>query len=384
MFYSNASVSEVKGRKVKTWKGQIRYKNADGQWRSKYKTFKVDKKRDAQKLLREWWQEEEDKAQKAFCTGKDTIAEKVAAFIEQQHLLGVLALPIYQHELWVCDTYVFPFVGTIKYYEATTDDLQRWVNTLAKTYAPSTVWRAFTSVSKVYDKDLKAGKIPKDPTAGVALPRIPRTEHNSLDSQGQQSLLALSATGRAPYYLYVRFGLYTGMRLGEMCGLKWKDIDLGRDTIKVVRAAKPYWEDGGYGKGKSKVMYGLPKNEKKRVIPIIPQLREVIEEVADQIDPDIEDFVMGGNPRIVSANFSRYCRVHHVNGICGKHISMHSLRHTFATNAIASGMDVLTLSRILGHEKPSTTLNIYADAMPDVIQNSASRLAVYLEEHSEV
>ena len=145
----------------------------------------------------------------------------------------------------------------------------------------------------------------------------------------------------------------TGLRLGEICSLKWEDIDLEQMIIHVnstVQRIALLNQDS-----KTTLMTTSPKSIFSiREIPISEELKKLLV----QIKKDNEEYVLGGNkpmePRTYQNRFKKYLR-----DIKIKEYNFHILRHTFATNCIDNGMDVKSLSEILGHSDVQITLNRY-------------------------
>lgn len=144
----------------------------------------------------------------------------------------------------------------------------------------------------------------------------------------------------------------TGMRLGEICSLKWEDIDLDQRVIRINRTIQRIAVTGG--NTKTTLMESSPKSAfSMREIPVsdhIVRILNVLERTGE--------YVIGGKkpvePRTYENHFKRYAEKAGI-GIC----NFHMLRHTFATNCIENGMDVKTLSEILGHSSVQITLNRY-------------------------
>lgn len=150
----------------------------------------------------------------------------------------------------------------------------------------------------------------------------------------------------------------TGLRLGEICSLKWEDIDLEQMIIHVKstvqRVALLNQEK------KTALMTTSPKSIfSVREIPISKELKELL----DRFKND-QEYVLGGDkpmePRTYQNRFRKY-----LCDINVKRYNFHILRHTFATNCIDSGMDVKSLSEILGHSDVQITLNRYVHPTMD-------------------
>lgn len=151
--------------------------------------------------------------------------------------------------------------------------------------------------------------------------------------------------------------LYTGLRIGELLALEWSDIDMTKAELTVNRTCH-------FGKdktGKYTRMTDTPKtNSSARTIPlpkqIVPMLRE-IKKNSHSI------YVISSGVKPVSIRSYQRTFASVLKKIDVPHRGFHSLRHTFATRALECGMDVKTLSEILGHKSPTVTLNRYAHSL---------------------
>lgn len=154
----------------------------------------------------------------------------------------------------------------------------------------------------------------------------------------------------------IMLSLYCGLRLGEVCGLQWSDFDLEHNLHHVNRTVQRI-KKTGCEKG-TKIWIGTPKSKSSvRSIPLPDFLLPSIRELSKGVPPDC--FVLSKtfspiDPRTYQYQFNRVLK------ICGiKKTKYHTLRHTFATNCVALGFDIKTLSEILGHSNVSITLNKY-------------------------
>jgi integrase len=161
--------------------------------------------------------------------------------------------------------------------------------------------------------------------------------------------------------------MMTGLRIGEVCGLKWRNVDLKEKTITVdCTIARVYIPKtfGSTSEKKSYVREGTPKTRSSnRCIPITAQLAKCLAKVRG-IMPD-NFYIASGTETCTEPRTFR----HHFNNLCKKAgvriIKFHGLRHSFATNMIRGGADIASVSRILGHSDISTTLDVYTHASMD-------------------
>lgn len=170
------------------------------------------------------------------------------------------------------------------------------------------------------------------------------------------------------YSLAIFISLYTGLRIGELCALKWSDIQ--NQTISVNKTMIRLKDDVG----KSSVMISTPKTENSnRTIPIPEFLNEIIEQYRKSDD----QYVISTNklnfvePRLMQLKFKK------ITNICNlENVTFHTLRHTFATRCIECGFDLKTLSEILGHSDVKTTLNKYVHSSMDLKKSNMEKLSL--------
>ena len=150
----------------------------------------------------------------------------------------------------------------------------------------------------------------------------------------------------------VLLALYTGLRIGEICALKWENIDLFKKVILVDSTVSRIKHNG-----KTVFIIGSPKTKNsKRLIPIPKRLLILLKDAyknrkSEYVISTKADFVI---PRTFEYRYHKILKDLHIESI-----NFHTLRHTFATTCISNGMDVKSLSEILGHSNINTTMQIY-------------------------
>lgn len=170
--------------------------------------------------------------------------------------------------------------------------------------------------------------------------------------QEQVRILACIYSNLDLFKIALLFCLYTGLRLGELCALKWTDFDCHDETITVNRTVQRITVNGHLVK--TMLMETDPKStSSKRVIPLTAEILELLNGLKKD-----KPYIFGGDrplePRTMQYRFKKILEE---AGVESK--NFHILRHTFATNCVESGMDVKTLSVILGHSDVKITLNRY-------------------------
>lgn len=162
--------------------------------------------------------------------------------------------------------------------------------------------------------------------------------------------------------------LNTGMRIGEICALKWENIDLEKRELYIKETLQRIYNNEQEG---TKIIIDSAKTKTSvRTIPISNKLYNILINFKGQYKS--EDFFLTGNskgiePRTYQNSYKNYLRQARV-----KPYKFHILRHTFATKCIETGMDVKSLSEILGHSNVEITLNKY-------VHSSNKRKKRYLE-----
>lgn len=168
--------------------------------------------------------------------------------------------------------------------------------------------------------------------------------------------------------------IYSGMRIGEVCALQWKDIDLEEKVIRVNKSIQRiYTEEDTMGKMKTELLISTPKTKSsQREIPIVQPLFKMMKDFAKICRPDY--FVCSGTTTPIEPRTYRSYYMKKIEEIGLPHLKFHGLRHTFATQLIASKADVKTVSAILGHSDITTTLNTYVHPSRDDKRNALSKL----------
>ena len=162
-------------------------------------------------------------------------------------------------------------------------------------------------------------------------------------------------------FTFRNLGIYiclsTGMRIGEVCALKWSDIDLGTETIHVNRTIERIYIIEG-DKRRTELVIGTPKTKNSiREIPVSKELMKLIRPLKKLMNDDYFVITNEAKPTEPRTYRNYYKQLLKQLGI--PDLKFHGLRHSFATRCIESQCDYKTVSVILGHANISTTLNLY-------------------------
>ena len=191
----------------------------------------------------------------------------------------------------------------------------------------------------------------------IKLPMATEKPVTAFEKWEQEKLEKYCLSSNKTNYLGIVICLYTGIRLGELLALTWNDIDFKSGIMTISKTAYRIKQNG-----KPQVVIDKPKTKNSsRLIPLPKQLLEILKR-AKRISKS--DFVLstrtGGivGTRAYQKTYERILKKLDI-----PYKNFHSLRHTFATRAIEMGMDVKTLSEILGHKNPVITLQRYTHSM---------------------
>ncbi len=153
----------------------------------------------------------------------------------------------------------------------------------------------------------------------------------------------------------ILISLYSGIRIGELCALKWKDIDFKNNILYINKTLQRiYLKNDKHGR--SKVVITSPKTaNSNRAVPINKYILSLLANYKGRN----EEYVISGTKDYIEPRTYRRFFTKLLDDLGIQNVNFHALRHTFATNCISLGVDYKTLSEILGHANINLTLNLY-------------------------
>ncbi len=201
----------------------------------------------------------------------------------------------------------------------------------------------------------------ESPFEGVIMPKCRKPEVKMLTADQQNTLKSYIAQNTTLTALGIAFSLFMGLRLGEVCGLMWSDIDFEKRILTVSRTVQRVAVRSENRKTELVVM--PPKSESScREIPIPPFVFSMLMKLRSTDN----SYIISGcgkplEPRTMQNRFAKILKNVNLPSAC----TYHGLRHVFATTALEKGFDIKTLSEILGHSKIEVTLSRYIHSSLD-------------------
>lgn len=201
-------------------------------------------------------------------------------------------------------------------------------------------------------------------------PSVPKKELQILTSDVQTSFEKILIEEENEVSLGTMIALHTGMRIGEVCALMWEDVDFENNIIHVRHTVARVTSISDVSK--TKLIIDTPKTmSSKRDIPISSVLKPILFSAHEHKKSTY--VVSENNSFIGTRTFDyRYRQMLKRNNI--SNFNFHTIRHTFATRCIEVGVDVKSLSEILGHSNVSTTLNTYVHPSMEIKKNQIEKL----------
>lgn len=295
-----------------------------------------------------------------------------------------------QYEQYVT-RHILPKLGSIKLQKLTQKQLQDFFNEKMVGgrldgkpggLAVKTLTNMYRMLHEALEHAMEGANpiLAKNPLSGVKLGKDVKKEMRVLTVKEQADIQEAVMSMPDPVAYGIIFAVNTGLRIGEMLGLNWSDIDFDKHSFKVRRTAQRLDKvnfDPKTDKGpKTEVVLCEPKTESsKREIPIFDDLWDGLMEYRRKqvvMREIVGDAYQGHNlvfcntlggviePRTYEDKFKKAAKIALIKGA-----TFHTLRHTFATRALEAGMDIKVLSVLLGHSSVSITLNLYGHVLPD-------------------
>ena len=370
-------------------KGENIYKRKDGRWEGRYvRVYGENGKTKYGYIYAATYREAKQKLEEKKCHGENLQVESAPnCNTRYSEILDACSLCIsvkestYARYFRLIETHIRPFLGKYPICKISTQLIEGFIRNQLDSgrldgkggLSPKTVTDILTIIksSMEYARyngcdiicDLRKLTIRKNDK-----------EMRVLTQTEQSALVNVLLTDTDRYKFGVLLSLYTGIRIGELCALRWEDISLPDSRLKVRKTMQRIQNTSIIAATKTKVVITEPKSQcSMRDIPLPRFIVEIAERFADSPNA----FVLSGDknkyvePRTMQNHFKAYIKESRIEDA-----NYHALRHTFATRCIEVGFDIKTLSEILGHANVNITLNRYVHSSFDLKCANMNKLSL--------
>lgn len=286
---------------------------------------------------------------------------------------------------------VYRAIGDTSMEKITVRQLQEFINSLSKDGAnevngkplsPKTVRHVLSLVSDIFAYAVRMGIARENPCVRVVLPKLVRKEKKIYTVEETVRLMELLRKEPVKYRAFFYLLIYSGCRRGELLGLEWRDVDFANCLISIRRTSC-YTPDRGTYTDTTKT------EQSKRTLKLPQEVMDILCELRDfqlrQADIFGDKWVESGRlftkengePQHPNTSY------HWLEKFCARNglpfYGLHSFRHLFASLLVGNGVDIVTVSGVLGHSAVSTTSNIYCHMLEDARVRASDTVASALQ-----
>ena len=379
MKYTTWSIQRLNDKKGKPFQAIAQYKDENGKWRHKTKVLRqAQGKKEAEALAKEWF-DELNKAAEDKPSVKDTVSSIFYGYMREQFASRAIESSTKFKQEKAFRLYAEPYIGDLGFSTVDRDDIGRWITALhSKGLKPGTIYHSFTVVKKVFTHYFTIGEINRNPCVGFKLQRGEPKQSHMTEEQLNNFIACVNLEFEPEDSMYCALFLaaFAGLRPQEIVGLRWRDINFTTGIISISSAVG-FGEEGDYLKN--------PKNKSsQRRFPLVPQLLDILSYRYEKINPKASYFVCGDGEDYMTINsfkwrFAAFRDAYELTDVYGRPLSCHLLRHNVGMMGIQSGMDISSLSKLLGHSSRAMTLDRYGDSSPDAARVANDKLSKFIK-----
>ena len=275
----------------------------------------------------------------------------------------------YAHYCNIINTHILPSLGSMPLSEISAQTIERFASEKLKCgnlilnigLSPKTVKDILSIVKSILKYGADNNLINRE-TMSFSLPRTNKKDVEALSNEERERLEKYTVDADNIHF-GIYLCLYTGLRLGELCALKWEDINFSDEVINIRKTMLRI--SSASNDKKTKIIISSPKTEtSNRQIPLPKDLVIMLKNRSIDISSQKDYFLTNSSKFIEPRNY--YKKYKRIISKCGlERYTFHALRHTFATRCIEKGFDPKVLSEILGHSNVKITLDRYVHPSMD-------------------
>lgn len=276
----------------------------------------------------------------------------------ERYMKHTIKIRTYNRYKSICELHLIKDLGEYELEELKPNVLQDFLlKKIDDHYSTNTIKGIVSVLKQALRLAITLEFVDKEYCSNLKMPSSEEKEISVFTKKEQQVIESFCLNHKKRNYIGIVICLYTGIRLGELLALTWDDIDFNSNLLTINKTSYSAKVDG-----KTQIIVDKPKTKKSnRVIPIPNQLVKLLKIIKKESNSKYvittRNSGMVGN-RSYQRTFKFILKKVNV-----PYRNFHSLRHTFATNAIELGMDVKTLAEILGHTNAMITLNRYSHSL---------------------
>ena len=391
--YGPLSIRPYKSKAGKKgWRGSIDY-YVLGKRKQKTCVSYQRLKRDARAELEKWREEQEKIARALPDTGEsrgrkrsngDTVMEVCVAYLNNQLAKGEIEKSTYSTQISNLTNYAAPYIGNILFVDLDRVAIEGWITKMyERGLSQNTIHGAFMNVNKVYKYFAMAGLISHNPLEYVKTPKKGDAKVTYLDKLQFDKLVSVLKNNYEEgdrFRTAVMLATFGGLRRGEICGLRWYDVDFEANSITVSSAIGVYTDENGQA-----TYTKSPKNlSSARTFPMPAELRKELELRYAKVQEEYGCingtwFVCGQSinyyaPTTFTREFEKFADAYQIRDHFNKRATLHCLRHNLATVGVKANVDIASLAAMMGHKSKAMTLDTYSSATPDAQALAAKKL----------
>lgn len=366
----------------------------------KYKTFGAKTRNDVAKKLNKYIADKKALMPEVVC--KDTVSQWLNKWLETYVAQNVKTSTRISYE-GIVKNQLIPRIGHIKLTKLKKTDIETMYNDLLSNgradgkggLSVKTVDNIRICLHKALQTAYENEYIAKNPASIAKVPTLKNTctkkkEIEILSKDEQKALM--NVCDNTPYGMGIITALYTGVRMGELLGIMWSDVDFDNKTISISKQVNRLHDYSENAKAKTRL--GIQEDTKTktstRIISISDDLSERLKQYKAEQEQHIKKWGKSyNNLGMVFAREDGYYidpstfRDKYVKKLVEaglKPYTFHALRHTFATRALEAGIPIKVVSKILGHASVQITMDTYMHVLPELQSEAMNKIAEYIAE----